>query len=49
MKRATGRIIRTRLFKRHAFINHIDNINAIEEFLDKTFRYQNSSAFAKRC
>jgi len=29
MKRAAGRIIGTGFFERYAFINHIDNINAI--------------------
>ena len=37
MEWATRRIIRTSFFERHAFINHIDNINAINEFLNKTF------------
>ena len=30
MKRTAGGVIRTRFFKRHAFIDHINNVNAIE-------------------
>jgi hypothetical protein len=36
MKRATSRVIGTSLFKRNALINHVININAINEFLNKT-------------
>ena len=41
VKRTAGRVIRTRFFQWHAFINHIDNVNAIEYVLNKTFRNQN--------
>lgn len=40
MERAAGRIIGTGLFERHTFINHINNINAVQEFLNKAFRDQ---------
>ena len=40
MERASSRVISTRLFEGYAFINHIDNLNAIEQLLNKTLRYQ---------
>ena len=30
MERAAGRVIRTCFFERHTFINHINDVNAIE-------------------
>ena len=40
MERAAGRIIGTGFFERHTFIHHINNINAVQEFLNKAFRDQ---------
>lgn len=44
MKRATGRVVGARFFKRDTFVYHIDDINAIQQFLYKTFRNQDLSA-----
>lgn len=44
MERATGGIIRTRFLEWHAFVDDIDDVHAIEQFLDKTFRNQDVSA-----
>jgi hypothetical protein len=41
MERAAGRIIGAGFFKRHTSIHHIDNINAVQEFLNKAFWDQN--------
>jgi len=35
MKRAAGRVVGARLFQRHALVHHIDDIDAIEQFLDE--------------
>jgi hypothetical protein len=43
VERAAGRVIRTRFFKWHAFINHINNVNAIKQILNKTIWNQNTS------
>lgn len=40
MERAAGRIIGASFFERHTFIHHINNINAVQEFLNKAFRDQ---------
>ena len=37
MKRTASRVIRPRFFERNAFVNHVINIYAINEFLDKAF------------
>ena len=44
MERTAGRIIRTRFFKRHAFIDYINDVNAIKQILNKAIRNQNASA-----
>ncbi len=41
MKRTAGGIVSARFFKRDTFINHIDDINAVEEFLYEAFWNQN--------
>lgn len=45
VKRATSRVIGPSFFKRHAFINHVDNVHAIKQVLDKAFRDQVLAAF----
>lgn len=44
MERATGGIIRTRFLEWYTFIDDINDINAIQQFLYKTFRNQDLSA-----
>jgi len=43
MKRATGGIVSARFFERYAFIDDINDINAIEQLLNKAFRDQSST------
>jgi hypothetical protein len=37
VKRATGGIIRARLFQGHIALDNIDNVEAVEQILDKAF------------
>ena len=47
MERAAGRIIGTGFFERYASIHHINNVNAVQEFLNKAFRNQSNLLLPK--
>ena len=48
VKRAAGSIIRARAFQLHMAVNHIDNIDAIEQILDERLRNHGEYASIRR-
>jgi hypothetical protein len=40
VKRAAGDVVGTGAFERHIALDHIDNVNAVEQVLNKGLRYQ---------
>ena len=42
MKRATRRVISTSFFKRHTFVDDIDDIDTVEQILNETIWNQNA-------